>query len=441
MAKTSPARYFSLKALAMKTAIPLVRILFGAAIFAMTTLPFSYSASEPGLLDDPDCLPKYPPPPVVKIMVRVPACADPGDAIKYCLCIENCSTAEAHHVMVKNALPENAKFVKSDPPPVKPGPELQWNLGTVGGGARREILLWLQPTNKEDVKNCARVQFEHGQCVVTRLSALPPGSRPPIIETVPDVPREGAALLDLEVKGPAENYANLPTKYLLIVTNKGKVKVTNTQVRALVSDKLKVNRLSAPGVDTRNLVEWNLGTIEPGATRALDLTLTALEKGEHCFSVALEADNGVKKELKICTKFVGVSAMTLEMFDRSDPVFLGQKTSYPITIQNQGSEPLTNIRVRALVPDALKIDRTEPLFDKQEAIKGGMVIEFKAFPKIEVGHKVRYEVFVEAVRAGVTVFQIDVMANQLDRPVVEQESTTIVDDREKIRVEKLSRTK
>jgi uncharacterized repeat protein (TIGR01451 family) len=427
----------------MKTAIRLVRIVFGAAIFAMTTLPLaapaSYSTSEPA--PDADCLPKYPPPPVVKLMVRVPACAEPGQAIKYCICIENCSTAEAHHVVVKNALPENAKFVKSDPVPSKGAPELQWHLGTVGAGARREILLWLLPTNKEDVKNCARVQFEHGQCVVTRQAALPPGGRPPIIETVPNVPPEGATELDLEVKGPPENYANLPTKYVIIVTNKGKVKAINTQVRAFVSDKLKVKNVSAPGVDTKNLVEWNLGTLEPGATRALDLTLIALEKGEQCFSVALEADNGVKKEFKMCTKFVGVSAMTLEMFDRDDPVFIGHKTSYPITIQNQGSEPLTNIRVRAWVPDALKIDKSEPLYDKLEKVQGAMLIEFKVLPKIEVGYKVRYEVFVEAVREGVTVFKIDVLADQLDRAVVEQESTTIVDDREKVRVEKLNRTK
>ncbi len=90
---------------------------------------------------------------------------------------------------------------------------------------------------------------------------------------------------------------------------------------------------------------------------------------------------------------------------------------------------MTNIRLRAVVPDALKIDKTAPLSEKQDAVKGGMLIEFKVLPRIEVGTKVRYEIVVEAARAGVTIFQIDVMADQLDRPVIEQESTTIVDDR------------
>jgi hypothetical protein len=123
---------------------------------------------------------------------------------------------------VKDALPANAKFVSADPKPNKTDPELQWHLGTIGGGASREIILVLQPTNKEDVKNCARVQFEHGQCVTTRLAALPrPGDRPPIITTVPP---DELPIFDLEVRGPTQQYSNLPAKYEIRLTNKGKGK-------------------------------------------------------------------------------------------------------------------------------------------------------------------------------------------------------------------------
>src|SRR5262245_47599850 len=103
----------------MKTATSLARTAFVAVIFVMAT-PFAAPPTFRAGEADDDCLPKYPPPPVVKIMVRVPACSDPGSAIKYVICIENCSTAEAHHVIVKNPLPDNAKFVKADPAPSKP---------------------------------------------------------------------------------------------------------------------------------------------------------------------------------------------------------------------------------------------------------------------------------------------------------------------------------
>jgi uncharacterized repeat protein (TIGR01451 family) len=419
----------------------------GAAFFATLALPFwglpndatdQMSASEPPVLPKiasamiDDCLPKDPPPPVMKIKVRVPACAAPGQLLEYRICVENCSSAEAHHVVVKNALPINAKFVKADPAPIKQGPELQWNLGTVGGGAVREIILVLQPTNKEDVKNCARVQFEHGQCVVTRLAAHRPGEGPPFITPVPEVIRpEDLPVFDLVVRGPKEQMANLPAKYEITLTNKGKTKAMNTQVSVRIPDKLKAVKASEPGVAVENVIVWNLGHLEAGASKLLELTLRATEKGEHCFKVTARADLGVEKEVEVCTNFTGAPAMAVEMVGRDGVVFVGHKTSYPITIISQGSEPLTNIDVRAFIPDAMKLERANAAFDEFEPAKGGKWIKFKNLPKIEGGAKARYEIFVEALKAGVTRFHIEVRADQLDSgPVTEQEITNIVDDRE-----------
>src|SRR5262245_30538920 len=417
----------------MKTATSLARTAFGAVIFVLAT-PFAASPTfRAGETDD--CLPKYPPPPVVKIMVRVPACSDPGSAIRYCICIENCSPAEAHHVIVKNPLPENAKFVKADPAPSKQGPELQWNLGTIGGGAKREIILVLQPTNKEDVKNCARVQFEHGQCVTTRQSMAPPGVhgiRPPIITTVPD---ENAAVLELSWRGPKDRHANLDARYEATVTNKGKAKATNALLRAELSPKLGVRKVSDPGVAIENVVAWKLDTLEPGASRTAELTVRALEKGEHCIRFEALADPNLKKEAQICTNFSGASALTVAMYDREDPFFIGHKTSYPIVIKNQGTEPLTNVKLKALVPNGLKFERANAHAEPKAPIEKGQWIEFPVLPNIPVGQEAKYEIFVEAVAAGVVVFQIDVTADVLEgRWVTEEESTTIVDDREKLKV-------
>src|SRR5438034_4346803 len=41
----------------------------------------------------------------------------------------------------------------------------------------RSIVL---PIGTDDIKNCVRVQYEHGQCVTTRLAHLPPGMQPPL---------------------------------------------------------------------------------------------------------------------------------------------------------------------------------------------------------------------------------------------------------------------
>lgn len=431
----------------MKTS-SLVRTVFGTVIFVLAT-PFAASPSNPGPADD-DCLPKYPPPPVVKIMVRVPACSDPGSAIKYTICIENCSTAEAHHVIVKNPLPDNAKFVKADPAPTKLAPELQWNLGTIGGGARREITLVLLPTNKDDVKNCARVQFEHGQCVTTRQALSPPhglpgahgdpGVRPPVITTIPD---DGAPELELSIRGPKDRHANLDTRYEITVVNKGKGKALNALVRAKVSPKLGIRKVSDPGVAIENVVAWTLGHLDPGTSKTMVLTVRAMDKGEHCIQVEALADPNLKKEAEICTNFSGASALSVSLMNREDPVFVGDKITYPVVIKNQGTEPVTNIKLRVFVPNGLKYERANAHAEPRAPIKEGQWIEFPTLPNIPVGQETKYEIFAEAALPGVVIFHIEVSADALEkgRWIVEEESTTIVEDRAKLKVKELSLTK
>ena len=135
--------------------------------------------------------------------------------------------------------------------------------------------------------------------------------------------------------------------------------------------------------------------------------------------------------------------MTIEMFDSVDPVFIGEKTSYPVVIKNQGSEPIANVRLKAFVRDSIKLDKTNPpLLDKREPIKEGEWIEFKPLPKIDVGTQVKYEIFVEAVKGGVTLFHIEVTADGFEGgKIIEQELTTVVDDRAKAKVKELSRTR
>ena len=110
-----------------------------------------------------------PPTPVVSIAVRVPATAKPGEELEYHICLENQSFAAAHHVIVRNPLPPHARYVRAKPAPTAREPELVWELGTLDACAKYEILLVLSPTGTGDVKNCARVQFEHGQCVCTKV--------------------------------------------------------------------------------------------------------------------------------------------------------------------------------------------------------------------------------------------------------------------------------
>ena len=395
--------------------------------------------------------PLDPPAPTVTLKVRVPACAVPGKEIEYRYFIENCAPADAHHVTVKNPLPANVKYVRASPAPHQMEPELQWRLGTMKGGGKCEISLIVLPLGTEDIKNCVRIQYEHGQCVTTRLMHAPPGmpsapdgKRPPEIEPkIEPIPPEKLAKLKLHMEGPKDRYANMPVRYFITVTNEGKAAATNLLVRATLPEMTEFVSASDDGKHMAAQVAWLLGDLEPGGNRKVELVYKSQGPGVRCVKTFALADRNVSDQSELCTKFVGVSALGLEMFDRDDPIAIGGDTSFPIVVQNTGSAPVTNLRIRALVPKQMVLAKTEPADHKlAESVPQGQWILFGPLATLEPGAKAEFEVFVKGVSAGDARFHIEMTADQLERgPVVEEESTIIYDDIGKVPAKMLSRKK
>ena len=361
-----------------------------------------------------------PPTPVVKIRVRVPACGVTGKELEYCICVENCSRANAHHVLVKNALPKNARFVRAEPPPTRKTPELQWELGTLPGGCRQEIILVLSATSGTDVTNCARVQFEHGQCVVTRLAGLAPGIKPPVVET-------GDGKLTLDVTGPKKENVEKPAKYSIKVANTGSKGADNVLVTATLPEKTTFVSASDGGKVVGNQVAWLLGTLEPGVAKTMEVVLRSQSPGTLCVKAKAIADRGLSADAEFCTLFVGgVAAFGLEVVDRVDPIPVGGDTSYPIIVVNQGNAPATNIRVKAIIPDEMDLTRARGPTDHRLIGKSGKIILFDPLPTLAPGARAEYEVYVKALKAGEARFKVQWTADQLTSgPVDQQENTTI----------------
>jgi uncharacterized repeat protein (TIGR01451 family) len=452
----------------MKSNAPLARL----GVFALTCWVFAapwgderrfgdraaLRADEPLLFGPiplavgPDC-PTDPPPPVLKVKVRVPACAAVGQPIAYRICVENCSAAEAHHVVLKNALPANAEYVRADPEPTRFLPELQWHLGTVGGGACREVVLVLRPTNAEDVKNCPRVQFEHGQCVTTRLAGLAPGlpgaAVPPVKQPAetkepPQVPLADRPKLTVTIEGHQRQYVNLNSHYFITVSNTGKTKAGNLLVSCALPKETKFVRADQNWKYAQGQVAWLLGDLEPGAQRRVELVVKALVEGRFCMRATARADLGATAASEGCTQFLGVSALHVELADRDDPLVVGGKTSYPILVRNPGSAAVTNVRLKALVPPALQmLDATGPSkFQVGDKVALGQWVEMGPLAKLAPMTSQTYEIFVEAKRAGATRLHVEVSADQLERgPVTEDESTTLFDDDLPLKIKAMSQAK
>jgi uncharacterized repeat protein (TIGR01451 family) len=274
-----------------------------------------------GPFPPPSPCPVDPPTPAVALRVRVPACVGADQELVYRLCVENCSRAAAHHVLVRNPLPANARFVRAKPEPSAVEPELLWQLGTLAPGACCEICLVLAPTGAGDVKNCARVQFEHGQCVCTRV-------------TRPE--------LTLHKTGPAQALLNDTLNYELTVCNTGAAPAAGV----VLTDTLPEGLEHAGG---KNALTWELGTLAPGQKRHVPYQVVARRPGTWTNQAAVVAAGGLRQE---AVSVVSVGEARLE-FIKAGPAqrYLNRPATYLLTVTNPGTGPLAHVAIADPLPE------------------------------------------------------------------------------------------
>jgi uncharacterized repeat protein (TIGR01451 family) len=274
--------------------------------------------------------PVDPPTPAVSIKVRVPAQVTPGQDLEYRILVENVSRAAAYHVRVRNPLPTNATFVKATPEPTRSTPELQWELETLGPGARKEIVLVLKPSGAGDVTNSPRVLFEHGQRVTTRIS------RP---------------ALQVRQTGPAEAVLYDQVNFHLEVTNSGRARATDVVVTDTLPDGLEFFE-SKPQTNGPNPLVWKLEPLEAGETRRIDYCVTVKAAGRLSNKVVAEAGGGLHAETS-STLFVGTPKLALT---KTGPErrLVKRPAAYLLTVSNPGDMPANNVEVSDEVPEGIE---------------------------------------------------------------------------------------
>jgi uncharacterized repeat protein (TIGR01451 family) len=306
-------------------------------------LPPGYgSAPAAGVVD--------PPTPAVTIKVRVPAQVTPGQDLEYRILVENVSRVPAHHVLVRNPLPAHATFVKATPEPTQTTPELQWELNTLEAGQRQEIVLVLKPTGEGEVKNCARVRFEHGQCVTTRIS------RPAV---------------QVRLTGPTQAVLYDQVNFRLEVTNSGQARAREVVVTGTLPEGVEFFE-SKPETNGPNPLVWKVGTLEAGQTRRIDYSVTLKAAGRLTTKALVEAAGGLRQETS-GTLFVGSPKLTLTKTGPERRV-VKRPTAYLLTVSNPGDLPAENVEVSDEIPEGIEflsasaggnlVRRTRPNLDE-----------------------------------------------------------------------------
>lgn len=277
-----------------------------------------------------------PPAPLVRIAVRVPADSAPGDDLKYIITVQNTSQADAHHVAVRNPIPEGVLQVTKAEPKYddkrSTDKQMVWSFGTMKPGEKKTIELHLKPKpDAKEIKNLAYVSFEHGESVTTKINA-------PAVKVTKNAPKE-------TVRGE-------PFTVRVVVENTSRVPVSNVRIVENVERTADVEAVTTGASRTKqdlNQWEWKVGTLQPGQRKVIEYRITPRVAADAFTTTNVSADKNILEKAEARTT-VHTPGLSVKLTGPSGVVNAGDAARYEITVRNVGSLPSTNVQVAGAIP-------------------------------------------------------------------------------------------
>lgn len=165
---------------------------------------------------------------------------------------------------------------------------------------------------------------------------------------------------------------------------------------------------------------WRVEQLAPGASRRLCADFAATRLDQHDFNAALIGSFDAGQSVTCSTRIYGIPAVLLEVIDLKDPVLVEGEVVYHIRVLNQGTLPLTNLRIRAVMEEAQSFLSASGV----NAIRAeGAQLASETLPALAPGAEVSWQVRVRAVKAADVRFQVELLAEPFSRPVAETEAT------------------
>jgi uncharacterized repeat protein (TIGR01451 family) len=333
-----------------------------------------------------------------------PETAQVGDKVPFVIKVRNTGTGSLPGVKIHDTLPAELQHPE--------GSEIEADVGSVAAGETKEIKL--EPT-----------AMTPGRVVNEVLATSADGQRATARATVNLVQ---AALL-LRKTGPREALIGYELDHRLEVVNLGQGPATNvllTDVLPAGLDFISASDGGAYDGDKRRC-EWSLGTLGPGQTRAVTISIRARAPGNWVNQAVVRADRVPEATAGQSVQVDGAPGITLEVVDLDDPVEVGTETTYEIRVVNQGGCACDAVRVTAELPAGLQPTSAEGPADHR--IEGQRVV-FEPMLKLAARADAVYRVKAKARLPGEWHFAVYLQTAHMQRPVLKEESTTVYNDAE-----------
>ncbi|MDR1611992.1 MAG: DUF11 domain-containing protein [Planctomycetota bacterium] len=334
----------------------------------------------------------------IQLTKTLPEIVDICDPITMCLTVQNVGSAPSTNVCITDKLPEGLVTLDDKT-------EVNINVGTIPVGGYKTFEVKLKATHPGEFTNTANATADRN-CYATASATI----------------KVVAAELELKAAGPADGYICTPQPYQITVTNKGDAPAKDVVlVDSIDGNKIKIESISDGGKARGNKVAWALGTLQPGESKTVCLTLSSTVPG------AIRSDFSVTgrcvdpKSATHCLILSGVPGVLTSLKDSCDPVIVGDTVVYTITATNTGSRESRNLRYTIKLDDGMEFVSGAGVTDVKQVNAG--TLEFAPLPILGIGETAAWNVTVKAGSVGDKRFTANLITDELTDVVSKSEST------------------
>ena len=230
--------------------------------------------------------------------------------------------------------------------------------------------------------------------------------------------------LALQLDGPQREYLGRPLTYRVRVRNTSPFPALNTAVTVELPEAATNVSVSTQQIEQEG-DNFLIGRLEPGQSRTFALTFDVDDPGQVPVRASAEAycaPADQQSQAAVQTQVVGIPAALIELVDNNDPVQVGNATVYQIAVKNQGTAPDMNVRLQAQVPQGMQFVHGEG--DTQVTMQNG-TINFAPIAQLDPGQVVTWKIQLQAQNPGTARFNVRMISEANQKPIVEQEPTTL----------------
>jgi hypothetical protein len=333
--------------------------------------------------------------PAVELVKTMPSQVLQCDPIPVRLVVRNSGSSTLTTVRVTDNLPSGLTTDAGQS-------SVSFDAGTLAPGQSKEFTFNAKASSTGNYNNTAQVTTAQG--VQADASASVTVVKP-VLTIACDAPEHAIFGRNFEM--------------CLTVRNTGDAPSEATVISAALSGGTFVSATDG-GTVSAGTVTWNIGSLAPGDTRKVCVTVVADAGSTVNINATARGTCADQVDTSCRTQVAGVPGILLEVVDDVDPIPVGSTTTYTIRVTNQGNSPITNVRVTARRDeDSQEVVSATGVTQPTQIAEGvGMAV----LPTLAPKQTVEWKVVMRATKAENALFTVTLNSDQL-REAMETEST------------------